>query len=157
MFQHLAHFLCALSELFLKFANQLVILAFSVGKIVVGQLSVLLFELALDFVPGTFELQLVRTRYSLVKRPLVIPSLTRRRTPMFSAYQLRSFGLNRYQLFANERPAQADSSSIPKNKSFQYRRLSNFTVDVGQSNKQGFFNPKIKTPSVESKQRYDHF
>jgi hypothetical protein len=36
MFQHLAHFLCALSELFLKFANQLVILAFSVGEIVVG-------------------------------------------------------------------------------------------------------------------------
>jgi hypothetical protein len=157
VFENFAHFLRAFSELLLKSADQFIIFAFGLSEIVISQLWVLLFEPALDFVPGTFELQLVRTRYSLVKRPLVIPSLTRRRTPMFSAYQLRSFGLNRYQLFANERPAQADPSSIPKNKSFQHRRLSNFTVDVGQSNKQGFFNPKIKTPSVGSKQRYDHF
>jgi len=59
MFQHLAHFLCALSELFLKFANQLVILAFSVGEVVVGQLSVLLLELAFDFIPGALELEFV--------------------------------------------------------------------------------------------------
>ena len=64
MFQYLAHFLCALSELFLKFANQLVILAFSVGEVVVGQLSVLLFELALDFIPGAFELESVHINYS---------------------------------------------------------------------------------------------
>jgi hypothetical protein len=64
MFQHLAHFLCALSELFLKFANQLVILAFSVGEIVVGQLSVLLLELALDFIPGALELEFVHINYS---------------------------------------------------------------------------------------------
>jgi hypothetical protein len=35
MFKHLAHFLCALSELFLKFPNQLIILAFCVGEVVV--------------------------------------------------------------------------------------------------------------------------
>jgi hypothetical protein len=64
MFKHLAHFLCALSELFLKFANQLVILAFSVGEVVVGQLSILLFEFALDFIPGAFELEFVHISYS---------------------------------------------------------------------------------------------
>ena len=64
MFQHLAHFLCALSELFLKFANQLVILAFSVGEVVVGQLSVLLLELALNFIPGALELEFVHINYS---------------------------------------------------------------------------------------------
>ena len=64
MFQYLAHFLCALSELFLKFANQLFILAFSVGEIVVGQLSVLLLELALDFIPGALELEFVHINYS---------------------------------------------------------------------------------------------
>ncbi len=64
MFQYLAHFLCALSELFLKFANQLVILAFNVGEIVVGQLSVLLLELALNFIPGALELKFVHINYS---------------------------------------------------------------------------------------------
>jgi hypothetical protein len=64
MFQHLAHFLCALSELFLKFANQLVILAFSVGEVVVGQLSVLLLELAFDFIPGALELEFVHINCS---------------------------------------------------------------------------------------------
>jgi len=64
MFQDLAHFLCALSELFLKFANQLVILAFSVGEVVVGQLSVLLLELALDFIPGALELEFVHINCS---------------------------------------------------------------------------------------------
>jgi hypothetical protein len=64
MFQHFAHLLCAFSELFLKFANQLVILAFSVGEIVVGQLSVLLLELALDFIPGALELEFVHINYS---------------------------------------------------------------------------------------------
>jgi hypothetical protein len=66
MFKHLPHFLCALSELFLKFANQFVIFAFRVGEIVVGQLSVLLFELTLDFIPGAFELELVHMNYSAV-------------------------------------------------------------------------------------------
>src|SRR6266446_4225982 len=64
MFQYLAHFLCALSELFLKFANQLVILAFNVGEVVVGQLSVLLLELALNFIPGALELKFVHINYS---------------------------------------------------------------------------------------------
>jgi hypothetical protein len=64
MFQHLAHFLCALSELFLKFANQLVILAFSVGEVVVGQLSVLLLKLTLGFIPGALELEFVHINYS---------------------------------------------------------------------------------------------
>jgi hypothetical protein len=45
-------------------ANQLVILAFSVGEIVVGQLSVLLLELALDFIPGALELEFVHINYS---------------------------------------------------------------------------------------------
>jgi hypothetical protein len=63
MFQYLAHFLCALSELFLKFANQLVILAFSVGEVVVGELSVLLLELALNFIPGALELEFVHINY----------------------------------------------------------------------------------------------
>jgi hypothetical protein len=39
VFQHLAHFLCTLSELFLKFANQLVIFAFGVGEVVVALLG----------------------------------------------------------------------------------------------------------------------
>jgi hypothetical protein len=64
MFQHLAHFLCALAELSLKFANQLVILAFSVGEVVVGQLSVFLLELTLDFIPGALELEFVHINYS---------------------------------------------------------------------------------------------
>ena len=64
MFHHLAHLLCALSELFLKLANQLIILAFSVGEVVVGQLSVLLFELAFDFIPGALELEFVHINYS---------------------------------------------------------------------------------------------
>lgn len=55
MFQHLAHFLRALSELFLKLAEQLVVFTFSVGKVVVAQLSVLLLELALDFIPGALN------------------------------------------------------------------------------------------------------
>lgn len=59
LFKHFSHFFRALSELFLKFANQLVILAFCVGEIVVGQLSVLLFELTLGFIPGAFELEFV--------------------------------------------------------------------------------------------------
>ncbi len=53
MFQHLAHFLCALAELFLKFANQLFILAFSVGE-----------EFALDFIPRALELEFVHINYS---------------------------------------------------------------------------------------------
>ena len=44
MFKHLPHFLCAFSELFLKSANQFVILTFCVCEIVVGQLGVLLFD-----------------------------------------------------------------------------------------------------------------
>ena len=63
-FQHLTHFLCTLSELFLKFTNQLVIFAFSVGEVVVGQLSVLLLELALDFIPGALELEFVHINCS---------------------------------------------------------------------------------------------
>jgi hypothetical protein len=39
LFQHLAHFVCALSELFLKFTDQFVIFAFNVGEVVVGQLG----------------------------------------------------------------------------------------------------------------------
>jgi hypothetical protein len=66
MFKHSAHFLCAFSELFLKSANQFVILTFRVCEIVVGQLSVLLFELTLDFIPGTFELEFVHINYSTV-------------------------------------------------------------------------------------------
>ena len=64
MFKHLPHFFCALSKLFLKFANQFVVFAFRVGEIVVRQLSVLLFELTLDFIPGAFELEFVHTNYS---------------------------------------------------------------------------------------------
>ena|SRR5215469_5638188 len=56
IFKHPPHFLCALSELFLKFADQFVILAFRIREIIVGQLSVLLFELTFDFIPGAFEL-----------------------------------------------------------------------------------------------------
>jgi hypothetical protein len=74
MFQHLAHFLCALSELFLKFAHQLVILAFSVGEVVVGQLSVLLLELALDFIPGALELEFVHINCSGLGGTVVIRS-----------------------------------------------------------------------------------
>ena len=59
LFKHLSHFFRALSQLFLKFANQLVILAFCISQIVIGQLSVLLFELTLDFIPGSFELEFV--------------------------------------------------------------------------------------------------
>src|SRR6516164_6679241 len=59
LFKHLSHFFRALSELFLKFANQLVIFAFGVGEIVIGQLSVLLFKLTLDLIPGAFELEFV--------------------------------------------------------------------------------------------------
>ena len=44
MFKHLPHFLCAFPELFLKSANQFVILTFCVCEIVVGQLGVLLFD-----------------------------------------------------------------------------------------------------------------
>ena len=66
MFKHLAHFLCAFSELFLKSANQFVILTFCVCEIVVGQLGVLLFELTFDFIPGTFELEFVHINYSTV-------------------------------------------------------------------------------------------
>jgi hypothetical protein len=66
MFKHLPYFLCAFSELFLKFANQFVVFAFRVGEIVVRQLSVLLFELTLDFIPGTFELEFVHINYSTV-------------------------------------------------------------------------------------------
>ena len=68
LFQHLAHFLCALSELFLKFPNQLVILAFSVGEVVVGQLSVLLLKLTFDFIPGALELEFVHISYSELGR-----------------------------------------------------------------------------------------
>jgi hypothetical protein len=72
MFKHLAHFLCALSELLLNFAYQLVILALSVGKVVVSQLSILLFELAFDFVPGTLESEFVHTNYSPSVTQLVV-------------------------------------------------------------------------------------
>jgi hypothetical protein len=72
MFKHLAHFLCALPELFLQSADQFLILAFGVGEIVVGQLSVLLFELALDFIPGAFELELVHINCSAVDRQPVL-------------------------------------------------------------------------------------
>ena len=64
LFKHFSHFLRALSQLFLKFANQLVILAFSVGEVVVGQLSVLLLELAFDFIPGALELEFVHINCS---------------------------------------------------------------------------------------------
>jgi hypothetical protein len=64
VFQHLAHFFCALSKLLLKSANQLVFLAFSVGEVVVGQLSALLLELAFDFIPGAFELEFVHINCS---------------------------------------------------------------------------------------------
>jgi hypothetical protein len=64
MFQHLAYFLCTLTELFLKSANQLVFLAFSEGEVVVSQLSVLLLELAFDFIPGALELEFVHINYS---------------------------------------------------------------------------------------------
>jgi hypothetical protein len=66
MFKHLPHFLRTLSELFLKSANQFVILAFCIGEIVVGQLGVLLLELTLDLVPGAFELEFVHVNYSAV-------------------------------------------------------------------------------------------
>ena len=51
MFKYLPYFLGALSELFLKSTNQFVVFAFRVGEIVVRQLSVLLFEFTLDFIP----------------------------------------------------------------------------------------------------------
>jgi hypothetical protein len=72
MFQHLAHFLRALSELFLKLAEQLVVFTFSVGKVVVAQLSVLLLELALDFIPGAFELEFVHVNYSALSAQLAV-------------------------------------------------------------------------------------
>ena len=72
MFQHLAHFLRALSKLFLKLAEQLVVFTFSVGKVVVAQLSVLLLELALDFIPGAFELELVHVNYSPLSAQLAV-------------------------------------------------------------------------------------
>jgi hypothetical protein len=59
LFKHFSHFFRALSELFLKFAHQLVILAFCVSEIVIGQLSVFLLKLTLDFIPGAFELEFV--------------------------------------------------------------------------------------------------
>ena len=59
LFKHFSHFFRALSEPFLKFANQLVIFAFGLGEIVIGQLSVLLFKLTLDLIPGAFELEFV--------------------------------------------------------------------------------------------------
>ena len=72
MFKHLPHFLCAFSELFLKSANQFVILTFCVCEIVVGQLGVLLFELTFDFVPGAFELQFIHSSYSAVAKQSVV-------------------------------------------------------------------------------------
>jgi hypothetical protein len=72
MFQHLAHFLRALSKLFLKLAEQLVVFTFSVGKVVVAQLSVLLLELALDFIPGAFELEFVHVNYSALSAQLAV-------------------------------------------------------------------------------------
>src|ERR1700751_2697152 len=59
LFKHFSHFLRAPSQLFLKFANQLIILALCVGEIVIRQLSILLFKLALDFIPRAFELEFV--------------------------------------------------------------------------------------------------
>jgi hypothetical protein len=62
----LSHFLCALSELFLKFSDQFVILALCIGEIVVGQLGVLLFELTFDLIPRAFELEFVHVNNSAV-------------------------------------------------------------------------------------------
>ena len=63
-FQHVAHFLGSFSESFLQSADEFIILALSIFEVVVGQLCILLFKLAFDFIPRTFELQFVHTNSS---------------------------------------------------------------------------------------------
>jgi hypothetical protein len=60
-FQQVAHFLGTFSESFLQSADEFIILALSIFEIVVGQFGILLFKLAFDFIPRTFELQFVHT------------------------------------------------------------------------------------------------
>ena len=72
-FQSLSGVPLGIFRAFLKFANQLVILAFSVGEVVVGQLSVLLFELTFHLIPGTLHLKFVHTlivRFRVNLRPV---------------------------------------------------------------------------------------
>jgi hypothetical protein len=110
MFKHLAHFLCAPSELFLKFANQLVILAFSVGEVVVGQLSVLLFELTFHLIPGAFELKLVHMHYSARGGDSVVLD-PRRVTHLSPAIIGREVALLKKELYSSA-SAKASSRSL---------------------------------------------
>jgi hypothetical protein len=110
MFKHLAHFLCAPSELFLKFANQLVILAFSVGEVVVGQLSVLLFELTFHLIPGAFELKLVHMHYSARGGDSVVLD-PRRVTHLSPAIIGREVALPKKELYSSA-SAKASSRSL---------------------------------------------
>jgi hypothetical protein len=53
-----------LAELLLQAPDELVFVAFAVGKIIVGKFPVGLLEFSLDDVPVTFDLQFVHTRPS---------------------------------------------------------------------------------------------
>jgi hypothetical protein len=56
--------LSGLAELLLEAPDQLVFIAFAVGKIIVGKFAISLLEFSLDDVPVTFDLQFVHTRPS---------------------------------------------------------------------------------------------
>ena len=77
LLEYFSHFLRRLSELFLKFAYQFVLLAFGVGEVVVGQLSVLLFKLALDFIPRAFELEFIHIDYYSATGEYMVVSCSR--------------------------------------------------------------------------------
>ena len=62
----MANFLSTFPKLFLQSADEFIFLALSIFEVIVGQLSILLFKLAFDFIPGALELQFVHTHSSLL-------------------------------------------------------------------------------------------
>ena len=64
-------FLLGAPELFLQPPEQFIILAFGKGEIVVGQVGILLLELAFDFVPGAFDFEFGHSENWIARPPKV--------------------------------------------------------------------------------------
>jgi hypothetical protein len=59
---HLSDFALTLSELLLKPSKQFILFTFRKHQIIIGEISVLLFKLALQLVPRAFDLKFVQKR-----------------------------------------------------------------------------------------------
>jgi hypothetical protein len=59
---HLSDFVLTLSEFFLQPSKQFIFFTFRKHQIIIGEISVLLFKLALQLVPRAFDLELVHKR-----------------------------------------------------------------------------------------------